>query len=171
MARSTEPLVVGRVIGDVIDNFTPSAEMVVSYPIRQVSNGCEIKTTALVERPRVQIGGSYDSLYTLVMVDPDAPSPSEPSSREWVHWIVTDIPAGGDASQGMEILQYEAPKPLIGIHRYVFMLFRQEGPLLVMPPMFRNNFNTRDFAITCELALPVAAVYFNAQKQAGGRRR
>ncbi|KAH7351566.1 hypothetical protein KP509_19G003400 [Ceratopteris richardii] len=105
------------------------------------------------------------------MVDPDAPSPSEPASREWVHWIVTDIPAGGDASQGMEILQYEPPKPVIGIHRYVFVLFKQEGPLLMMPPMFRNNFSTRNFAITCALGLPVAAVYFNAQKQAGGRRR
>ncbi|KAH7351567.1 hypothetical protein KP509_19G003400 [Ceratopteris richardii] len=99
MARSTEPLIVGRVIGDVIDNFAPTAEMLVQYPIRQVSNGCEIKTTGLVDRPRVHIRGSFDSLYTLVMVDPDAPSPSEPASREWVHWIVTDIPAGGDASQ------------------------------------------------------------------------
>lgn len=171
MARSTEPLTVGRVIGDVIDNFSPNAEMVVSYPIRQVSNGCEIKTTALVDRPRIRIGGSSDALYALVMVDPDAPSPSEPSCREWVHWIVTDIPGGGDASYGLEILHYEPPKPVIGIHRYVFVLFKQDGPLLVMPPMYRNNFSTRDFALTCDLGLPVASVYFNAQKQAGGRRR
>jgi hypothetical protein len=24
-----------------------------------------------------------------VMIDPDAPSPSEPTMREWVHWSVT----------------------------------------------------------------------------------
>ena len=71
----------------------------------------------------------------------------------------------------MEILDYEPPKPLIGIHRYVFILFKQEGSLLVMPPVHRNNFKTREFANVCNLGLPVAVVYFNAQKQAGGRRR
>lgn len=170
MARSTEPLVVGRVIGDVIDIFSPSAEMIVAYPVRQVNNGCEIKPAAVAERPHVQIGGE-EALYTLIMTDPDAPSPSEPSSREWVHWIVTDIPAGADASYGREILPYEAPKPLIGIHRYVFVLFKQVVPLAVMPPMYRNNFRTQDFAATYGLGSPVAAVYFNSQKQSGGRRR
>nr|QVX19916.1 flowering locus T/terminal flower 1-2 [Anemia villosa] len=170
MARSTEPLAVGRVIGDVIDMFIPSAEMVVAYPARQVNNGCEIKVSAVTDRPRVQIGGQ-DGLYTLVMTDPDAPSPSEPLMREVVHWIVTDIPAGTDATYGREILTYEAPKPMIGIHRYVFVLFKQLGPLVVMPPLYRNNFNSRDFAITYDLGFPAAAVYFNCQKQAGGRRR
>lgn len=28
--------------------------------------------------------------------DPDAPSPTNPTHREWLHWLVTDIP--GDAS-------------------------------------------------------------------------
>ena len=28
------------------------------------------------------------------MSDPDAPSPSNPTHREWLHWIVTNIPGG-----------------------------------------------------------------------------
>eukprot|EP00249_Psilotum_nudum_P025358 c29750_g1_i1 orf=523-1044(+) len=173
MARSNEPLVVGRVVGDVLDMFVPSVEMLVRYPIRQVNNGCEIKPLAVVERPQVQIGGRKfgDAFFTLIMTDPDAPSPSEPSLREWVHWIVTDIPEGTDATRGREVLPYDAPKPLVGIHRYVFVLFKQLGPLIVIPPTARSNFKIREFAAEYGLGLPVAAVYFNSQKQASGRRR
>ncbi|GMN72883.1 hypothetical protein TIFTF001_052084 [Ficus carica] len=64
MAASVDPLVVGRVIGDVVDMFIPSLSVSVYFGSRHV------------------------------MIDPDAPSPSEPSMREWVHWIVVDIPGG-----------------------------------------------------------------------------
>jgi hypothetical protein len=65
-----EPLVVGRVVGDVIDAFTPAADMSVTYPVRQVNNGCEIKTSALVDRPRVRIHANRsDALYTLVLLN------------------------------------------------------------------------------------------------------
>ena len=68
MARSTDPLVVGRVIGDVIDMFVPS--MVVYYGSKQVMNGCEIKPSTTVDSPNVQIVGRHfdDSLYTLVPI-------------------------------------------------------------------------------------------------------
>lgn len=36
MSRSVDPLVVGRVIGDVIDMFAPSVDMAVLYTSRQV---------------------------------------------------------------------------------------------------------------------------------------
>lgn len=72
---------------------------------------------------------------------------------------------------GTEIVPYMGPKPPIGIHRYIFILFEQRGPLMVTSPPVRNNFNTRTFAARYGLGLPVAAVYFNAQKEAGSRRR
>lgn len=39
------------------------------------------------------------------MVDPDAPSPSEPTLREWLHWIVVDIPEGADATKGLPFVK------------------------------------------------------------------
>nr|ANS56334.1 MFT-like protein [Cycas revoluta] len=173
MARSIDPLVVGRVVGEVIDMFVPSVEAAVYYGSKQVTNGCEIKPSATVQRPTVQIRRTYDkTLYTLVMTDPDAPSPSEPSMREYVHWVVTDIPGGTDACQGKEVLPYVGPRPPIGIHRYVFVLFKQRGPMIMTtPPQPRNNFSTRAFAAHHGLGLPVAAVYFNAQKEPGARKR
>lgn len=149
MAASVDPLVVGRVIGDVVDMFVPAVKMSVYYGSKHVSNGCDIKPSLSVDPPKVTISGHSDELYTLVrflaayvfcmflhagvfyakiictvlffslfvhvdllgccarflqmiihisnklmiwflqvMTDPDAPSPSEPRMREWVHWYV-----------------------------------------------------------------------------------
>ncbi|KAL0355163.1 UNVERIFIED_CONTAM: protein MOTHER of FT and TFL1 [Sesamum radiatum] len=100
MAANVDPLVVGRVIGDVVDMFVPTVSMSVYYGSKHVNNGCDIKPSMAAAPPRVTITGHADELYTLVMTDPDAPSPSEPSMREWVHWIVTDIPGRSNVTRG-----------------------------------------------------------------------
>ncbi|XP_041026437.1 protein MOTHER of FT and TFL1-like [Juglans microcarpa x Juglans regia] len=176
MARSIEPLVVGKVIGDVVDMFTPAANFIVHYGSKQVANGCEIKPSAAADMPSVQILAPRPvstNLYTLVMVDPDAPSPSEPTMREWLHWIVVDIPEGSDATKGKEFVPYMGPRPPIGIHRYAFVLFKQKSAMMVgcPPPNARANFSARQFAAQYELGLPVAAVYFNSQKEPASRKR
>lgn len=74
---------------------------------------------------------------------------------------------------GHEIVCYESPRPSMGIHRFVFVLFRQLGRQTVYAPGWRQNFNTRDFAELYNLGSPVAAVYYNCQRESGtgGRRR
>ncbi|XVF50505.1 hypothetical protein PTKIN_Ptkin04bG0106400 [Pterospermum kingtungense] len=172
MAVSVDPLVVGRVIGDVVDMFVPTVTMSVYYGSKHVSNGCDIKPSMAINPPKLTIDGRSDELYTLVMTDPDAPSPSEPSMREWVHWIVTDIPGGTNPTRGKEILPYMGPHPPVGIHRYILVLFKQKGPLgAVQHPASRANFSTRLFADNLNLGLPVATVYFNSQKEPLSRRR
>lgn len=75
-------------------------------------------------------------------------------------------------SNGREVVPYMGPRPPIGIHRYIFVLFKQPTePIVISPPPARNNFNTRNFAGEYGLGLPVAATYFNAQKEPGNRRR
>ena len=53
-----------------------------------------------------------------------------------------------------------------------FVLFRQLGRETVYAPGWRQNFNTKEFAELYNLGLPVAAVYFNIQRESGsgGRR-
>lgn len=63
------------------------------------------------------------------------------------------------------------PRPNIGIHRFVFVLFKQKQRQVVRPPASRDGFNTRKFAEENELGLPVAAVFFNAQRETAARRR
>ncbi|KAI3720659.1 hypothetical protein L2E82_31650 [Cichorium intybus] len=166
-------LVVGRIIGDVVDQFTPSVTMDVTYNSHNtVFNGLMLKPNLITCKPHVEIGGlDMRSSYTIILTDPDAPSPSDPYLREHLHWMVTDIPGTTDATFGREIVSYEIPKPVIGIHRYVFLLFKQRARQSVRTPVTRDHFNTRDFSQENELGLPVAAVYFNAQRENAGRRR
>ncbi|XP_021829492.1 protein HEADING DATE 3A-like [Prunus avium] len=112
MPRDRDPLVVGRVVGDVLDPFTRSVSLRVTYGMKEVNNGCELKPSQVVHQPRVDTGGDdLRTFYTLVMVDPDAPSPSDPNLKEYLHWLVTDIPATTAASFGQEIVCYESPRP------------------------------------------------------------
>ncbi|MFS8001293.1 putative phosphatidylethanolamine-binding protein [Helianthus anomalus] len=192
MSRMIEPLALGRVIGEVVDTFTPSVKLNVTYnPNKTVSNGHELMPNLIITKPHVDIGGEdMRSAYTLIMTDPDVPGPSDPYLREHLHWyhlsiieykqimdpflcyrIVTDIPGTTDTSFGREIVSYETPKPVIGIHRYVFLLFKQKTRKSVSPPASRDRFNTRSFCQEHGLGLPVAAVYFNAQRENAARRR
>ncbi|XP_078153470.1 protein VERNALIZATION 3-like [Carex rostrata] len=173
MQEDRDPLVLGRVVGDVVDRFVRSISLKVSYGSRDVTNGRELKPSQVVNQPRVEIGGNdLRTFYTLVLVDPDAPSPSNPNLREYLHWLVTDIPATTGASFGQELLCYESPRPSMGIHRFIFILFRQLGRQTVYTPGWRQNFSSREFAALYNLGSPVAAMYFNCQREqgSGGRR-
>lgn len=68
MSRVMEPLSVGRVIGDVIDIFSPSVRMNVTYNSNiHVANGHELKPSMVISKPRVDIGGDdMRFAYTLV---------------------------------------------------------------------------------------------------------
>ncbi|MFS8019727.1 putative phosphatidylethanolamine-binding protein [Helianthus anomalus] len=85
--RERDPLVVGRVIGDVLDSFTKSINLTISYNDWEVNNACKLKPSQVVIQPQVDIGGDdLQAFHTLVMVDPDAASPSDPNFREYLHW-------------------------------------------------------------------------------------
>ncbi|KAL6610507.1 hypothetical protein ACP70R_035681 [Stipagrostis hirtigluma subsp. patula] len=167
-----DPLVVARVIQDVLDPFRPTVSLRISYNNRLLLAGAELKPSAVGSKPRVDIGGNdMRAFYTLVLVDPDAPSPSHPSLREYLHWMVTDIPETTSVHFGQELIFYEKPEPRSGIHRMVFVLFRQLGRGTVFAPEMRHNFNCKSFARQYHLNI-AAATYFNCQREAGsgGRR-
>ncbi|KAG2626353.1 protein HEADING DATE 3A-like [Panicum virgatum] len=167
-----DPLVVAHVIRDVLDPFTPTVPLRITYNNRLLLAGAELKPSAVLSKPRVDLGGSdMRVFYTLVLIDPDAPSPSHPSLREYLHWMVVDIPETTSVSFGKELVFYERPEPRSGIHRMVFGLFRQLGRDTVFAPEMRHNFNCRSFARQYHLNI-AAATYFNCQREAGsgGRR-
>ncbi|PKA64473.1 Protein heading date 3A [Apostasia shenzhenica] len=170
---SGESSMLPAAVGDVLGPFNISTRLRASFNNKPVFNGCDLRPSAIVHRPRVDVGGDdLRVLYTLVMVDLDAPNPSNPSSREYLHWMVADIPATTDASFGREMVMYESPRPMTGIHRIVLVLFRQPRRNSIPKPESRHNFSTRDFAAAHNLGEPIAAAYFNCQRDAGagGRR-
>ena len=65
---SRNPLVVGRVIGEVIDPFESSIPFRVTYGNKEVGNGCELKPSQVPNQPRVSIGGDdLRKFYTMVI--------------------------------------------------------------------------------------------------------
>ncbi|KAL8089973.1 CEN-like protein 4 [Apium graveolens] len=173
MARIPDPLVVGRVVGDVVDYVGSTVKMIVTYnPNKQVYNGHELFPAQVSFNPKVEVpGADMRSFFTLIMTDPDVPGPSDPYLKEHLHWIVTNIPGTTDASFGREVVSYETPKPIIGIHRFVFLLYKQKRRQMMSAPPSRDRFNSRKFAEDNELGSPVAAVFFNCQRETAARRR
>jgi protein FLOWERING LOCUS T len=69
--RDTDPLVIGRVVGDVLDPFVRTTNLRVSYDARTVANGCELRPSMVAHQPRVQVGGpDMRTFYTLVRSTP-----------------------------------------------------------------------------------------------------
>ena len=68
-SRVIDPLIVGRVVGEVLDFFTQTIEMNVSYNKKQVCNGHELFPSSVSSKPRVEIhGGDLRSFFTLVYI-------------------------------------------------------------------------------------------------------
>lgn len=66
--------------------------------------------------------------YALALVDPDAPSPAEPSARSFLHWLVVNIP-GSAIEDGQTVRSYLGafPPAGTGAHRYFFVLMEQRS--------------------------------------------
>jgi len=161
-----------EVIPDVVDDFVPSVELKVSFPKGDAKEGNVFSASDLhYVEPDVKWSVPHNeknSLFTLVCVDPDAPSRRDPSKREWRHWLVVNIP-GSDIGKGEALTPYTGPHPPkdSGLHRYVFLLYKQ--PDQITPAALdntgdnRGKFKTRQFAREYRLGSPVGAAFFQAE--------
>lgn len=152
-----------KIIPDVIDSFQPEVQLVITYGSTPLLTGSSLRQEGVQEPPKLtwEGGVSESSLYTLALVDPDAPKPEEPSSREFVHWIVSNIPGSYNATcqsfskVSTEVLPYSGPAPIEGNHRYVFVLYKQSEKVELKAPEKREKFNLRTFAKENGLGAPV----------------
>ncbi|MBN3325038.1 RM38 protein, partial [Atractosteus spatula] len=78
--------------------------------------------------PHVTFGAEDGSLWTLLLTSPD--EHLRDNESEYVHWLVGNIP-GNMVHSGEEVCHYFPPFPAkgTGFHRFVFILFKQEGPI------------------------------------------
>ena len=70
MARMSDPLIVSRVIGDVVDSFCSTVKMTVTYNSnKQVYNGHELFPSVVTIKPKIEVeGGDMRSFFTLVCI-------------------------------------------------------------------------------------------------------
>ncbi|CDZ97889.1 Uncharacterized conserved protein [Phaffia rhodozyma] len=121
----------------------------ISFRNEVVAYGNKFESSVVQEPPtHVEFMGEPDKLYTLVMQDPDAPSPTSPTSRSFLHWIkpnlktidpeiLLQLAQSGEDDPSTTTSCVEVPKDDLmpwlapapgkgtGIHRYVFILLEQ----------------------------------------------
>ncbi|XP_040010288.1 phosphatidylethanolamine-binding protein 4 isoform X2 [Xiphias gladius] len=131
------------------------------------------KVSTVWKAPQIYFSrGHKKKKYVLVMVDPDAPSRTNPASAYWRHWLVMDIQ--GDALkrgqiQGTTLSDYYPPTPpqKSGFHRYQFMLFEQlpDAPvsLTKQEKSSRGKWDLQAFVTRFDLGEPVATLQFLTQ--------
>lgn len=140
---------------DILPSFTPIVPLAISYGGAHLDYGTQMEISATKKAPQIAFTGAPGLLYTLIMFDPDAPGPKEPTARSWLHHLAVDIPSNGDVARGTELIKYAGPTPPKGNHRYVFVLCEQpragEGGgscvklAEVGAPSTRGNWSPSDF--------------------------
>ncbi|KAI0037130.1 PEBP-like protein [Vararia minispora EC-137] len=140
-------------IPDVLpDSFEPTVLFSIAYPNgEEVMMGNILTPEQTTEEPTIDLTPmnvwseqacegeeTLDVMYTLVMLDPDAPTRAEPIYRSFRHWVITGLkPTTKAYSEGSGTILHSkpattpyrppGPRPNSGIHRYTFLLF-QEPP-------------------------------------------
>ncbi|EDW80756.1 uncharacterized protein Dwil_GK11698 [Drosophila willistoni] len=158
------------IIPDIID-VKPAAKATVSYPSgAQVELGKELTPTQVKDQPTVTWEADAGSLYTLLLVDPDAPSRADPKLREILHWAVINIP-GNKVADGQVLAEYvgAAPADGTGLHRYVFLVFKQNDKITTDKFISKTtregrvSVKARDYIAKYSFGGPVAGNFFQAQ--------
>jgi len=116
------------------------------------------------KQPQIKFNVYPNKNYTILMVDPDAPSHSNPIYKYWLHLLIIN--------NNQEIIKYMPPDPPKGSgpHRYIFYLLEQQNTLDKNKLKIynddtntsRKNFNLGDFIINNNLTV-VDSVYFKTE--------
>ncbi|KAI8149265.1 phosphatidylethanolamine-binding protein [Fennellomyces sp. T-0311] len=147
-------------------NITPQQ---INYADGQdVALGNELSLQDTVNPPELFfMPANESSQYTLMMVDPDAPSAQDNRYSPFRHWIVTNVPAQIDGTTPQQLSSYHkpAPPPGTGPHRYIFLLYEQQHPLdLQINDDERSRFDFQTFAQKNQLTL-VGINFFRASSK------
>jgi hypothetical protein len=149
----------------------PGSLLHVKYGSIEVQPGTIITPTQVKDQPTVDWDADANAFYTIVMNDPDAPSRAEPKFREFHHWGVVNIP-GKDVSKGQVLTEFvgSGPPQGTGLHRYVFLVFKQAGQQTFDEKHISNNsregrrlHSVAKFAEKHSLSDPVAGNYYLAE--------
>lgn len=111
--------------------FVPFLNLDVFYDLNNgtslpVYSGNVIKPTEAKMAPTITYESHEDALWTLTLTNLDGHLYE--NDKEYIHWLVANIP-GSSIEEGDLIAEYLQPFPLkgTGYHRYVFVLYKQDG--------------------------------------------
>lgn len=158
-------------VPDVINLVPKHTTDVVFMSNVKVNLGNKLTPTLTQNPPFVKWECEESSFYALCMTDPDAPSRKAPKAREWHHWLVVNIP-GLQIDKGDVLSAYIGPGPPkgTGLHRYVFVVYKQDGKITYNEKYLGNNsgdgranFSIKKFADRYNLGEPISGNFFQAE--------
>jgi phosphatidylethanolamine-binding protein (PEBP) family uncharacterized protein len=192
LARAKKEFTAAKIVPDLIPEFKPTLEVFVDYNGKAVDFGNTFNTlgklaslqkatlvksrltifTETTPEPNFSITRELlynpaTTKYTLIMADPDAPNPSAPILKDFLHWIVSDVQPNCVATQKRKtVAPYMLPTPLsVAEHRYTYLIYRQP-PNYVPPPSLnylpgaRASFNLAAYVKEAKLEGPVGGNYY-----------
>lgn len=149
------------------DSCTVDKQMNVSYSKVPLACGETYYLAGFDSEPKLVLNrANVNKFYTLVMLDPDAPSAEEPKQRSWLHWLVVNI-ENADVSTGFKVAEYKPPTPPkdSGLHRYIFLLIQQpEKEKEYLPYKKRGKFNINKYATDHKLGNLEGITFFKTEK-------
>lgn len=121
-----------KVVPDVIDTW-PGEICDVDFGTTHkanVGNVLSVKQTQAM--PKFRFNSEKNAYYTIMCVDPDAPSRETHEFRHYCHFVAVNIHGTGehnhvDVHTGHNVCPYLGPAPpaKTGLHRYVFLVYKQ----------------------------------------------
>ncbi|KAL2842923.1 phosphatidylethanolamine-binding protein [Aspergillus pseudoustus] len=112
------------------DGFKPTTELRATFAEKAVALGNLFRVSEVKAAPTISFakeGNATESqTYTLLLVDPDAPTPDDPKFAYWRHWVVSRLKPA-ESAEGKVLTEYLGPGPKDDSrpHRYLFLLFRE----------------------------------------------
>ncbi|XP_058797813.1 protein D1-like [Phymastichus coffea] len=149
----------------------PRSFLPVEYNGIQIEFGQELTPTLVKDIPKVTWNVGDSEYYTLCMADPDARLSLDVPPFQVLHWLVTNIP-GNDIDKGDILAEYRGSGPPkgTGLHRYVFLLFKQPEKLQFDEKFIskttrtgRVNYSVQNFVDKYKLGIPVAGNMYRAE--------
>ncbi|GAA96246.1 uncharacterized protein L969DRAFT_69121 [Mixia osmundae IAM 14324] len=173
----------------ISSDFKPSVPLIIRYGDKFVQAGTKLKPSETQREPELQFApidkdaGESETMYTIILTDPDDPSREDPRDAQYRHWLQQDIKppsiealtSSNDDSIRLQmsstaLTPYEGPYPpaKTSYHRYCFLLFAQPSTVAWSANEFdnaqeaRGHWNAIQWADAKGLRL-VGADYFLCQ--------
>lgn len=151
----------------------------ISINDKNIKDGIYIPFEESQTVPKISFNQKQQKKFTILMVDPDAPSRSNPIYKYWLHLLTINNNNNSNSNNNNIIVNYEPPSPpkKSGKHRYIFYLLEQSHDLnkdnIIIPKKFidkngspkeRNNFNLGEFIENNKLKI-IDSIYFETEKK------
>lgn len=125
---------------EFVPKFTPTINLVVKHDeATYIYRGNVLESIKTRAMPTIQYEAKENTMYTIMMVDPDIPI-KDTAAEAWNHYTIVNVP-GDKVDQGQVLSEWIPPAPPkdTGIHRYIWLVLEQTRPIASGTPSQSNT--------------------------------